>query len=31
MAQTVKNTLGIAALISATALFLGLHSWMFIQ
>lgn len=31
MAQVVKNTLGIATMVVATTLFIGLHSWMFIQ
>lgn len=31
MSQAVKNTAGIATLISATALFIALHSWMYIQ
>ena len=31
MTQTAKDVLGIAALVAATALFLGLHSWMFVQ
>ena len=30
MAQVVKDTLGIATLVLATALFIGLHSWAFI-
>ncbi len=31
MANVVKNTLGIAASVAATALFIGLHSWTFVQ
>ncbi len=31
MAQVVKNVLGIATLVSATAFFIGLHSWMYVQ
>jgi len=31
MAQVVKNSLGLATLVAATALFIGLHSWMYVQ
>lgn len=31
MTQFAKDALSIATLVAATALFLGVHSWMFIQ
>ncbi len=31
MTKVAKDVLGIATLVSATALFIGLHSWAFIQ
>jgi len=30
MALAVKNAFGIATLVAATALFIGLHSWAFV-